>query len=185
MKKTSIPMIFSAALLILAVIAGCRPAQQAQDTVDTLSECDRMSEGGRKVMCYAMAANKIEMCEGVIGRFRDSCVLALAETVYDKEKVSYCSLAEAEGNKKICEALLMEDPQKCFNWEQGSGTGAGISIRDCIGLVARKNKDPSVCDTFVQRAPELHNLCGLTSDCEGMFVAGSLENAEQCKSNIG
>jgi hypothetical protein len=187
--KSTITTILSI-IIILFLIIGCEPTPETEpeepeaeteEPETQRSECDSYSEGPRKIMCYAMEAEDITMCDDVIGRFRDSCVVALAELVYDTSLVNECDMADAEENQKICIGLMAEDIDKCFDWGQGEGLGVSLSVRDCIDLTARKMRDTDLCDTFKTRQSDLMYICGDTGDCEGQWIAGAEDHAQDCK----
>ena len=174
------------ALLIIVLIAGCEPTPEVEPEEPELeleprSECDSYSEGPRKVLCYAMEAGDITMCADIEGRFREECVIVLAEMVQDTALVVHCDISNVENYRKMCRALISEDIEKCFAWEQGSGLGDSLSVRDCIDLTSRKLRDAGLCELFKTRAQQIYSICGRTSDCEGQWIDGASENAEHCK----
>ena len=179
-------------IIILCLITGCGPTPETEPADETepeeteepivqQSECDSYSDGPRKIMCYAIEAEDIMMCDDVIGRFRDSCVVGLAEIVYDTSLIDACDMADAEDNRKICVGLMSEDIDKCFDWGQGEGLCASLSARDCIDLTSRKLRDPELCDNFKTRQSDLMYICGDTSDCEGQWVTGAEDHAADCR----
>jgi hypothetical protein len=186
MKKAIITILM---LLIIVSVIGCSPTPDTEPVeVDEpeqeteRSECDGMSEGPRKLMCLAIEAEDVTMCELVIGRFRDPCVIALAELVYDTSLVQHCDLADSETYDKICRALFSEDIGICFSsWGQGEGLGASLNMRDCLDLTARKIRDPELCNLFVSRSSDLMYVCGDTGDCEGQWITGADDHAKDCK----
>ena len=177
-------------IVFLFLLIGCNPGEEpeveADDEVqEETSKCDSYSEGPRKVLCYAMEAKDITMCADIEGRFREECVVVLAELVYDTSLIDNCDLAEASANKKICSALISEDVDVCFSsWTQGEGLGASLNMRDCIDLTCRKLKDTDCCNAFETRASELLNVCGKSSDCEGQWIDGAEEHASSCKDAV-
>ncbi|MFC1723230.1 hypothetical protein ACFL0V_03760 [Nanoarchaeota archaeon] len=175
MKRMLIFILVLCSLLLIACEEG--------DVAEVVrSECDSYSDGPRKVMCYAIEAKSIEMCDPVVGRFRDSCYLALAELIDDPSKVSECEKMDVEDQRKICRALVLEDGSKCLAWEAGEGLGSALKMRDCIDLVARKLGDSSICD--MHKGQEVYTVCGKTGDCEGQFLDSGKYNAEDCVGNI-
>ncbi|MBW2972021.1 hypothetical protein KY359_03205 [Candidatus Woesearchaeota archaeon] len=182
-------------VILLVMLAGCEPAEPSEETetpeepeqeVEEVSEargsgCDSYSSGPRKTLCYAMEKEDITMCAGIEGRFREECVLVLAEMVHDTTLVTHCGLSEVQNNIRICRALISEDIEKCFLWTQGEGLGSSLSMRDCIDLTSRKLRDPELCDLFVTRSNMIYSVCGKTSDCEGQWIDGASEHAEDCR----
>ena len=135
-------------------------------------------------MCYAMEAEDITMCGDIEDRFRDSCVIALAELVYDTSLIEHCMIAKAEVNQKMCKALISEDIDRCFDWEHGSGLSTSLSVRDCIDLTSRKLKDAGLCDLHITKKDSIFAICGDTSDCESQWIDGAPYNAEDCKTAV-
>ncbi len=170
-------------VLALLFMTGCNSGNDSNDFSDTngVSGCARMSDGPRKVMCLAIEAEEMQLCAGA-GRYKDSCVVGIAELT--EGPVSDCDVAEAEANQKLCRALMTNDVEKCFDWELGSGLSAGLNVRDCIDLNARKQQDSSVCDFHVDRSANIYDICGQTQDCEGQFVTGASDNSQNCKDNL-
>ena len=176
---------------VLLLVAACDPIEtadfsdmqnQTSDVQGQTSDCDRMSEGSRKGLCQAMEAEDPSMCEQITGRFRDECVVVLAELVYDTSLDAHCNLAKAEANKKICAALINENIDDCFSaWSQGAGVGASLSMRDCIDLTSRKTRNKAACDVFIARSSEILNVCGDSSDCVGQWIDGAQDHAADCK----
>ncbi|MFQ5474855.1 MAG: hypothetical protein ACE5DM_03385 [Candidatus Nanoarchaeia archaeon] len=182
--------LLSVLLVLLLILAGCNapkietPKPKVPSEQATGFACDSYSEGSRKIMCYAMEKKNIDMCSEIEGRFRDECVVVLAELVYNTSSVSKCGMADAEANRKICEALLSEETGKCFAWDAGEGLGASLAVRDCIDLTARKLRDKEECDLFVTRATDILKICGDTGDCEGQWLDGAQDHANNCAQAI-
>ncbi|MBW2972665.1 hypothetical protein KY359_06530 [Candidatus Woesearchaeota archaeon] len=180
-------------IVILSVIlAGCGPAPEPAEETETPQEvvevaeasgsgCDSYSSGPRKTLCYAMEEEDITMCAGIEGRFREECVVVLAEMVHDSTLVTHCGLSEVQNNRRICRALISEDIEKCFVWTQGEGMGSALGLRDCIDLTSRKLRDPELCDMFKTRADFIYSVCGQGSDCEGQWLDGAEGHAEDCR----
>lgn len=177
-------------VFILSILVGCSPKQNiVEDTIQSVSDlekCNTISELNRKTLCIAMALKDIRLCEPIQGSFKEECVLVLAEMMYNKSVVSYCDMAKADDNKKICRALVLEDINTCFSsWNVGDGFGASLSMRDCIDLVSRKSKDESNCDVFVSRQNEIVGVCDIkSSDCQGQWIDGANDHADDCKSAV-
>ena len=95
--------------------------------------------------------------------------------------MSNIDISEVENYRKMCRALISEDIEKCFDWGQGEGLGTSLTVRDCIDLTSRKLRDPELCDLFETRAQHIYSICGRTSDCEGQWIDGASDHAEQCK----
>lgn len=165
-------------VLVFTLLAGC--GAEIEEVNET-SKCDSYSEGPRKIMCYAMEAEDITMCDEVVGRFRDNCFTAVAEIQYDTSLVDECDKLDVEANAKICRGLMAENINKCFEWEQGEGMSATLSARDCIDLTARKLRSTDACKIFETRATELFAICGDTSDCEGQWITGASDHASDCE----
>jgi hypothetical protein len=172
------------AIILLLFIAGCDTPEPVATPEVARSECDSYSEGPRKVMCYAMEKEDIDMCADVEGRFHDSCLVALAELVYDTSKIDRCATADAEANRKICEGLMSENTGKCFAWDAGEGLSASLAVRDCIDLTARKLRDKEECDLFVTRATDIYKICGDRGDCEGQWLTGAQDHANDCAAAV-
>lgn len=185
MKQVIVSLV--ALLLVLLFVAGCaptlepEPANTSEPVVQAISKCDSYSEGPRKVLCYAMEAKDITMCADIDGRFREECVVVLAELVHDESLVSYCDISKVENNQKICRALISEDIEKCFDWGQGEGVDVSLSVRDCISLTSRKLRNPELCELFETRAQQIYSICGDTSDCEGQWIDGAADHASDCR----
>lgn len=175
-------------ILFLALVTGCGPDMEetvdetAEESVEeTGSKCDSYSEGPRKILCYAMEAEDITMCADIEGRFREECVVVLAEIVQDRSLVEHCSISEVPNNQKICRALILEDVDKCFDWPAGSGLGDSLAVRDCIDLTSRKTRSPESCGLFETRSTQINTICGQAPGCEGQWIDGAADHASDCR----
>jgi len=163
----------------LFLITSCLPtmpdseiAEELEDEIEELLEgpCDDFT-GDHLIMCEAaLIYEDLSMCELVVGRFHEECIITVAETIYDPNQVDDCEISNVEDHKIMCEALIMEDIDLCFNYGQGEGLGTSLNVRDCIDLVSRKMRDVELCEYFESHQSEGFTICGDTGDCEGQWL---------------
>jgi hypothetical protein len=136
-------------------------------------------------MCVAMETNNLFLCSTIeSSRFKDSCILAVAELVKDSSQVADCNFAEQDINKIICKALVMKDIDICFDIKDNANH-ADLSLRDCVNLLARKLKQQNICSVYSTRTQEFIEACGSTSsECKALWQDGMNDNIQNCLLNI-
>jgi len=171
-------------LLLLLIITACDPIEEPtveEEEEEEGSICDTYQTDYIAQKCYATEALDMEMCRDIThSAHKEDCVILVAEL----GGVGDCSIAAAEANQVMCEALINDDIDICLTMEQDFGNS--LTARDCITLVARKMQDSSLCQYYETHANSLFQICGDTQDCEGQFLEPLMiqENIDSCKSSI-
>lgn len=182
--KYAIPIL----ILALLIISGCGPVETSTDTITEsfFDDCSKYTTPRIVQRCLAINAQDMSMCS-TIEHFgtKEDCVLVIAELVQDESQLNSCDIAENSGHKVICESLILKDVNHCFVLEDDVNEINDLMVRDCIGLVARKLGDKSVCDNFITNVAELAEACGGTESCYDEWQSGASYEAESCKDNVG
>lgn len=125
------------------------------------------------ILCFSTAAYAQD-CAGLQEvHQRDGCYVEQAAKSYDN---SICQKVESDALKSVCEQAtsgavsshLVDagDPEQCMKM-------SGLELRNCISLIAVKNKDYTICNRLTQ--PEYLGTC-----LSG--VAEKTGTTEPCKS---
>jgi len=179
-------IITSLILLIFIFTLGCEPTEEVIE--DLLEDPCKDYTGDHLIMCEAgLIYEDLSFCEEVVSsRFKEECVVVVAEVIYDESQVDYCDISDVYDNQMICEALMMEDIDLCFEFDSGEGLGASLTVRDCIDLVSRKMRDVDLCEYFESEKSLIYDICGETGDCEGQWLEplGITDNIESCQYSV-
>jgi len=183
-------------ILLLAIVtllvAACDPDPEPQETVEEVVEevveealCTEFTVGGPHwTMCMAANTKDLSLCANVNDRFRESCVVGVAEAELDIDQLQHCSISKVANYRVTCEALITKDINKCFGMAEDLAELTPINIRDCIDVVARKMQDPGLCELHVSRALDIAKGCGSTPSCNEEWIASGPYNKESCVGNL-
>ena len=172
-------------LIVLILVLGCEPTEdtvpEESETEDSGPDCDSYTSDYNVQRCKAMEAVDMSMCDSVSKyATREDCIMIIAEMVQDDNQLASCSLSENTNYEIICQALVLQDVDVCFNIDEDLNEISDLAMRDCIDLVARKMRDVDICETFSTHSEELVRACGGTESCYGEWAETAQYHVDDC-----
>lgn len=173
-------------ILVSLFLISCDPrTDEISEEPVREEDCDSYTSDHVIKRCKAVQALDMEMCDPITKYgFREDCILQIAELDQDESEFAFCELSKNKNHEIICRALVRKDVNVCFSMEENLAETSPLAMRDCIGLVARKMKDNSICDNFVTNSQQLLRVCGQTNSCRGEWIESASYHAEDCKGNV-